>query len=87
MSQVAVAWRLRHRSVLGTPQEGDVIGCAIDQADYPVQVYFYKGSTLVHQMSGAPAPRHTTPHPRKTRRAPSHRRGREQASVARSSPR
>ena len=55
MSQVAVAWRLRHRSVLGTPQEGDVIGCAIDQADYPVQVYFYKGSSLVHQMIGAPA--------------------------------
>jgi hypothetical protein len=22
------------------------------QADYPVQVYFYKGSTLVHQVSG-----------------------------------
>ena len=66
--QVAAAWRLRHRSVVGTPQEGDVIGCAIDQADYPVQVYFYKGSSLVHQMSGAPVPRHTSPHPRKTRR-------------------
>ena len=31
---------------------GDVLGVAIDQADYPVQCYFYKGSTLVHQMSG-----------------------------------
>ena len=29
-----------------------VIGCAIDQADYPVQVYFYKGSQLIHQLSG-----------------------------------
>ena len=31
---------------------GDVLGCAIDQADYPVQVYFYKGTQLIHQMSG-----------------------------------
>lgn len=31
---------------------GDTIGCAVDQADYPVQVYFYKGSQLLEQKSG-----------------------------------
>lgn len=51
--KAANAWTITHnQSGVGPVAAGDVLGCAIDQADYPVQVYFYKGSTLVHQVSG-----------------------------------
>lgn len=47
--QVPTAWTVTNGQKLSA---GDVIGCAVDQADYPVQVYFYKGSALLTQMSG-----------------------------------
>jgi hypothetical protein len=31
---------------------GETIGVAFDQADYPVQLYFYKEGKVVHQISG-----------------------------------
>ena len=31
---------------------GDVLGIAFDQADYPVQLYFYKDGKVVNQLSG-----------------------------------
>ena len=33
-------------------QPGAVIGCALDQGDYPVQVYFYSEGRVIHQISG-----------------------------------
>jgi len=47
--KAVTAWMLTNGPSI---KEGDVLGCALDQADYPVQVYFYKGSQLVRQLSG-----------------------------------
>lgn len=47
--KVSTAWTLTNSTAVSA---GDVIGCAIDQADYPVQVYFYKGTQLLQQLSG-----------------------------------
>jgi len=47
--KVPSAWTVTNSASIS---DGDVIGCAVDQADYPVQVYFYKGSQLIEQMSG-----------------------------------
>jgi len=49
----ASAWTITNNQAGVTPvAAGDVLGCAIDQADYPVQCYFYKGNKLIHQVSG-----------------------------------
>ncbi|KAL1508014.1 hypothetical protein AB1Y20_007612 [Prymnesium parvum] len=46
------AWTFTNK-LQGTPVDvGDVIGCALDQGDYPVQVYFYIKGKVVHQISG-----------------------------------
>lgn len=45
------AWMLTHEHE-NAPAPGDVVGVAIDQADYPVQLYFYCNARLIHQMSG-----------------------------------
>merc|ERR1712060_349511 len=47
--KVSSAWMLTNSTSIG---EGDTLGCALDQADYPVQVYFYKSNQLVQQLSG-----------------------------------
>ena len=31
---------------------GEVVGCALDQGDYPVQIYFYRSGKVVPQISG-----------------------------------
>lgn len=31
---------------------GETIGVALDQGDYPVNVYFYRDGAVAHQMSG-----------------------------------
>ena len=51
--KVASAWTANNSTPsLASLQPGDVVGCAIDQADYPVQVYYYKGGARIHQVSG-----------------------------------
>lgn len=51
--KAATAWTLTN-SCKGVPElkSGDTIGCALDQGDYPVQVYFYHGGKVIHQISG-----------------------------------
>jgi len=49
----STAWTLTSSlQALGSLKGGEVIGCALDQGDYPVQVYFYRDSKVVHQISG-----------------------------------
>ena len=51
--KAATAWTLTSSlQALGPVQAGDVIGVALDQGDYPVQVYFYRGGKVIHQISG-----------------------------------
>ena len=55
MSQdkAATAWTLTSSlQALGPVQRRDVIGIALDQGDYPVQVYFYRDGKVIHQISG-----------------------------------
>ena len=72
----ATAWTLTHKlKVMEGVAPGEVVGCALDQGDYPVQIYFYRSGKVVHQISGvrgevcrcaaAPPP----PPPRRRRRA------------------
>jgi len=50
--KAATAWTFTN-SLQGTAVgAGEVIGCALDQGDYPVQVYFYHQGKVVHQISG-----------------------------------
>lgn len=48
--KAAMAWTITN-SVCDL-QPGAVIGCALDQGDYPVQVYFYSEGRVIHQISG-----------------------------------
>ena len=51
--KAATAWTLTSSlQALGALQGGEVIGCALDQGDYPVQVYFYRDGKVIHQISG-----------------------------------
>lgn len=50
--QAATAWTFTSSLHGVTVAEGDTIGCALDQGDYPVQVYFYVKGKVVHQISG-----------------------------------
>jgi len=51
--KAATAWTLTSSlQALGPLEGGEVIGCALDQGDYPVQVYFYRGGKVIHQISG-----------------------------------
>ena len=45
------SWVITHDHE-NAPAAGEVVGVALDQADYPVQLYFYKGGRLIHQISG-----------------------------------
>ena len=49
----ATAWTLTS-SMQGLPPlpAGSTLGVALDQGDYPVQVYFYLDGKVVHQISG-----------------------------------
>jgi len=51
--KVSSAWTLTS-SLAGLPPIGlgDVVGVALDQGDYPVQVYFYLKGRVIHTMSG-----------------------------------
>merc|ERR1719502_2133490 len=51
--KVATAWTLTS-SMQGLPAlpAGSTLGVALDQGDYPVQVYFYLDGKVVHQVSG-----------------------------------
>ena len=51
--QAATAWTLTN-SMQGIPPVavGDTIGIALDQGDYPVNVYFYRDGKVLHQTSG-----------------------------------
>jgi len=51
--KVATAWTLTS-SMQGLPSlpAGSTLGVALDQGDFPVQVYFYLDSKVVHQVSG-----------------------------------
>lgn len=51
LSEGKFAWVITNEHE-NAPAAGEVIGVAIDQADYPVQLYFYSGSRLVQQLSG-----------------------------------
>jgi hypothetical protein len=49
----ATAWTLTHKlKVMEGVAPGEVVGCALDQGDYPVQIYFYRSGKVVHQISG-----------------------------------
>ena len=51
--KAATAWTLTSSlQALGPVQSGAVIGVALDQGDYPVQVYFYREGKVIHQISG-----------------------------------
>lgn len=51
--KASTAWTLTS-SMQGLPPlpPGSTLGVALDQADYPVQVYFYLDQKVVHQVSG-----------------------------------
>jgi len=49
--KAATAWTLTSSSSVALAV-GETLGVAFDQGDYPVQLYFYKGDKLVHQLSG-----------------------------------
>ena len=51
--KVATAWTLTS-SMQGLPPlpAGSTLGVALDQGDFPVQVYFYESGKVVHQVSG-----------------------------------
>jgi len=51
--KAATAWTLTS-SMQGLPPlpPGSTLGIALDQGDYPVQVYFYLDGKVVHQISG-----------------------------------
>ena len=51
--KVATAWTLTS-SMQGLPPlpSGSTLGVALDQGDFPVQVYFYLDGKVVHQVSG-----------------------------------
>merc|ERR1712196_35039 len=52
-SKEPTSWTLTN-DLQGLPPvvAGEVIGCALDQGDYPVNVYYYRDSKVVHQISG-----------------------------------
>ena len=51
LEKAATAWTITSDHA-NAPAVGEVVGVAVDQADYPVQVYFYSGGKLIHQLSG-----------------------------------
>lgn len=65
-AQAATAWTLTS-SMQGLPpvREGAVLGIALDQGDYPVQIYFYldgkvRDGTAFRAGAAAPLPMHNT---------------------------
>jgi len=48
--KAAMAWCVTNS--IDSIQPGTVVGCALDQGDYPVQVYFYVDGKVIHQISG-----------------------------------
>jgi len=49
--KMSTAWTLTSSSSVAVAA-GETLGVAFDQGDYPVQLYFYKDGSVVHQLSG-----------------------------------